>query len=145
QAAIRGGDEVTGASTFQIERGLDTGPVFGTVTETIGPRDTAGELLARLANSGATLLVATMDGIADGSLEPRPQPVDGVSHAGKATTADAEVDFHLPALAVDRQIRSVTPTPGAWTWSRWGRLGLGPVAVAADADALPAPGEIVAR
>jgi methionyl-tRNA formyltransferase len=66
QHAIMAGDEVTGASTFRLEAGLDTGPVFGTVTETIGAHDTAGDLLGRLSVSGAGLLVATLDGIAAG-------------------------------------------------------------------------------
>src|SRR6476646_1798125 len=89
QHAILHGDDVTGASTFLIEAGLDTGPVFGVVTETIRPTDTSGDLLQRLSESGAGLLRATMDGIADGSLVPRPQPADGVSVAGKITAADA--------------------------------------------------------
>src|SRR3978361_299320 len=68
QRAIMAGDEVTGAATFQIEAGLDTGPVYGVVTEAIRSTDTTGDLLARLAEGGATLLVATMDRIADGTL-----------------------------------------------------------------------------
>src|SRR6185312_14074867 len=68
QAAIAAGDEVTGATTFQIEPSLDSGPVFGTVTETIRPTDTSGDLLGRLSVSGALLLESTLDGIADGSL-----------------------------------------------------------------------------
>jgi methionyl-tRNA formyltransferase len=127
QAAVRHGDDITGATTFQLEPGLDTGPTFGVVTETINPTDTAGALLDRLATSGAALLLATMDGIADGSLVARPQPVDGVSHAPKVTVADAEVDWAEPATAVDRMVRSVTPEPGAWTTFRGTRLGLGPV------------------
>ena len=127
QAAVRHGDDITGATTFQLEPGLDTGPTFGVVTETIDPTDTAGTLLDRLATSGAALLLATMDGIADGSLVARPQPVDGVSHAPKVTVADAEVDWAAPATAVDRMIRSVTPEPGAWTTFRGTRLGLDPV------------------
>jgi methionyl-tRNA formyltransferase len=127
QAAVRHGDDITGATTFQLEPGLDTGPTFGVVTETINPTDTAGALLDRLATSGAALLLATMDGIADGSLVARPQPVDGVSHAPKVTVADAEVDWTEPATAVDRMVRSVTPEPGAWTTFRGTRLGLGPV------------------
>lgn len=142
QAAIRAGDDVTGASTFLIGKGLDTGPVYGTVTEAIRPADTAGELLGRLAESGAALLVATMDGLAAGTLTAVPQGADGVSYAAKITVADAEIDFGQPALAVDRLIRSVTPEPGAWTLSRWGRLGLGPVAIATGEPL--APGEIVA-
>ena len=146
QAAIRAGDEITGASTFRLEAGLDTGPVYGTLTEAIGARDTAGTLLERLSVSGARLLVATLDGIADGSLTAVPQPQEGVSTAGKITVADAQVQWSWPGSAVDRHIRSVTPAPGAWTDSTSGRLVLGPVepapALAALGDTVLAPGEI---
>jgi methionyl-tRNA formyltransferase len=125
--AILNGDDITGATTFQLEAGLDTGPIYGVVTEPIRPGDTAGDLLARLAESGAELLVATLDGIADGSLQPRPQPVDGASFAPKLTAADARVDWELPARQVDRQVRACTPAPGAWTRFRGERLKLGPV------------------
>ena len=127
QAAIRAGDQVTGASTFRLEEGMDTGPVYGVVTETIRPRDTAGELLDRLSESGATLLVATLDGIEHGTIAAKTQPAEGVSYAGKVTVADAEIDWSVPAFAVDRTIRSLTPAPGAWTGSPWGRLVIGPV------------------
>jgi methionyl-tRNA formyltransferase len=127
QHAILAGDEVTGAATFQLEEGLDTGPVYGVVTEEIGPADTSGDLLGRLAVSGARLLVATMDGIEDGTLVPRPQAGEGISLAPKITVPDAEVDWTAPALRVDRQIRSCTPAPGAWTSWRGKRLKLGPV------------------
>jgi methionyl-tRNA formyltransferase len=140
QHALLRGDEVTGASTFLIEAGLDTGPVFGVVTETIRPGDTAGELLDRLADSGAGLLVATMDGIADGSLVPVPQPPDGVSVAGKIEVADARVDWSAPARHVDRLIRACTPAPGAWTTVRGDRLKLGPVQLAEESSL--APGEL---
>jgi methionyl-tRNA formyltransferase len=140
QHAILHGDDLTGASTFRIEAGLDTGPVFGTVTEPVRPTDTAGDLLQRLAVAGATLLVATMDGIADGSLVPVPQPADGVSVAPKVTVADAEVPWDSPARHVDRLVRACTPAPGAWTTFRGERLKLGPVR-SRDGAAL-APGEI---
>lgn len=129
QRALMAGDEITGASTFRIEAGLDTGPVFGTMTERIRPEDTSGTLLDRLADAGAPLLVATMDGIATGDLEPQTQPADGVSHAAKLTVADARVDLTRPALTVDRQIRGCTPSPGAWTTFRGERLKVGPVTV----------------
>jgi methionyl-tRNA formyltransferase len=131
---------VTGASTFLLEAGLDTGPVFGTVTEAIGSRDTAGDLLDRLAVSGARLLVATLDGIAAGTLEPRPQPAEGVSLAPRLDPADARVDWGLPAHVVDRRIRGVTPVPGAWTTWRGERLRLGPVEPVAGEDL--GPGEL---
>jgi methionyl-tRNA formyltransferase len=127
QAAIRAGDQVTGASTFRLEEGMDTGPVYGVVTETIRPRDTAGELLGRLSESGAGLLVATLDGIEDGTIAAKTQPSEGVSSAGKLTATDAEIDWSVPAFAVDRTVRSLTPAPGAWTGSPWGRLVIGPV------------------
>jgi methionyl-tRNA formyltransferase len=127
QHALLHGDEITGASTFRIGPGLDDGPVYGVLTETIRPDDTSGALLARLAEAGAPLLVATLDGIADGSLRPQPQPADGVSLAPKLTPADAEIRFDRPALAVDRRVRACTPDPGAWTVFRGERLKLGPV------------------
>ena len=137
QHAIRHGDDVTGASTFGLEAGMDTGPVYGVLTETIGPRDTAGELLDRLAVAGAPLLVATLDGIEDGTLAPVPQPADGISYAPKVTVEEARVDWTQPAVGVDRLVRSCTPAPGAWTLWRGERLKLGPVLPAAGA---PGPG-----
>ena len=115
QAAIAAGDAITGATTFQIEPSMDSGPVYGVVTETIRPTDTAGDLLARLAVSGAALLSTTLDGVADGTLTPRPQPADGVSVAPKISVEQARVRWDVPAQVVERRIRAVTPNPGAWT------------------------------
>jgi methionyl-tRNA formyltransferase len=141
QHAIRAGDDVTGATTFRIVEELDAGPVFGVMTETIKPRDTSGELLSRLAEGGAGLLVATLDGIADGSLEARPQPEEGVSYAPKVTVDDARVDWSRSAAAVDRMVRSCTPAPGAWTTYAGERVKLGPVT---PADGALPPGEVLA-
>jgi methionyl-tRNA formyltransferase len=140
QHALLHGDDVTGASTFLIEEGLDTGPVYGVVTEAIRPDDTAGDLLERLAASGAGLMVATMDGIADGSLVAVPQSADGVSLAPKITVADARVDWTQPGRAVERRVRACTPAPGAWTTFRGGRLKLGPLRLRGGNDL--APGEL---
>ena len=126
QHAILHGDDITGATTFELEAGLDTGPVLGVVTEEIRPRDTAGELLGRLSIAGAGLLAATLDGLADATLEAVPQRPDGVSLAPKVTPADAHVDWSAPAMHVDRLIRACTPAPGAWTTFRGWRLKLGP-------------------
>jgi methionyl-tRNA formyltransferase len=141
QAAIAAGDTLTGATTFQIERDLDSGPVYGVVTETIRPTDTAGDLLDRLADSGAGLLEATMDGIEDGSLTAVPQPAEGVSIAPKITVDDARIRWGLPAHVVDRRIRAVTPGPGAWTMIGDLRVKVGPVTIDGDAESLE-PGEI---
>jgi methionyl-tRNA formyltransferase len=141
QHAIWAGDEVTGATTFRIVRELDAGPTYGLMTQTIRPDDTAGTLLAKLAEGGAGLLVATLDGIEDGSLEARPQQEDGVTFAPKVLVEDARVDWEDPALGVDRRIRACTPAPGAWTTYAGERLKLGPVTLAErpdDRDPLPA-------
>jgi methionyl-tRNA formyltransferase len=127
QAAIAAGDGVTGATTFRIEPSLDSGPVFGTVTETVRPTDTAGDLLDRLSLSGAALLETTLDGIADGTLQAVPQPAEGVTVAPKVTVDGARVRWDLPAHVVERRIRSVTPNPGAWTMIGDLRVKLGPV------------------
>lgn len=141
QHAVMAGDEITGAAVFQLEAGLDTGPVFGHVTEPIGPTDTAGDLLERLSVSGADLLVAVLDGIEDGALVAHPQPADGVSLAPRIETADARVDWALPAHVVDRRVRGVTPAPGAWTTFRGDRFRLGPVEPLPTSPGL-APGEV---
>jgi methionyl-tRNA formyltransferase len=127
QHALMAGDAVTGASTFLLEEGLDTGPVYGVVTETIRPTDTAGELLDRLAHAGAGLLVATLDALEEGTISGRPQPAEGISLAPKVSVDDARVDWSAPALRVDRVIRACTPAPGAWTTFRGKRVKLGPV------------------
>jgi methionyl-tRNA formyltransferase len=137
QAAVRHGDEITGATTFRLVKAMDAGPVFGVLTEKIRDRDTSGELLERLAVAGADLLVSTLDGIGTGSLRPVEQPADGVSFAPKVTVDDAHVDFTAPAQAVDRLVRSVTPEPGAWAVFRDERIKLGPV-LPVDAESLPA-------
>lgn len=142
QASIAAGDSVTGATTFQIERSLDSGPVYGVVTETIRPTDTAGDLLGRLSVSGAALLESTLDGIADGILTAVPQPADGVTVAPKITVDEARIRWDLPAHVVERRIRSVTPQPGAWTMIGDQRIKVGPVTVEADSQEALAPGQI---
>ncbi|SDP15230.1 methionyl-tRNA formyltransferase [Actinacidiphila guanduensis] len=141
QHAVMAGDEVTGASTFLIEEGLDSGPVYGVVTEEIRATDTSGDLLERLSHSGARLLAATMDGIESDELVARPQPGEGVTLAPKITVDDARVDWTAPALHVDRLIRGCTPAPGAWTLIGGERLKLFPVTLASEVTGL-APGEL---
>ena len=135
QHALLHGDDVTGATTFRIVKELDAGPVFGVLTETVGPRETAGDLLGRLAVSGARLLVDTLDGIESGEIRAVPQPDEGISYAPKINPEDARVDWGLPAVAIDRLIRGCTPEPGAWTEFGGARLKLGPLEQ-------PAPGAL---
>ncbi|MFE7317678.1 methionyl-tRNA formyltransferase [Streptomyces sp. NPDC057555] len=143
QHAVLAGDEITGAATFQIEQGLDSGPVYGVITEEVRPTDTSGDLLTRLAFAGSGLLVATMDGIEDGTLKAVPQPAEGITLAPKIEVEDARIDWSAPALRVDRVIRGCAPAPGAWTVFRGERLKVmsGALAPGYDGGAL-APGEL---
>lgn len=143
QHALLAGDDVTGATTFRLDAGLDTGPVFGTVTEPVLPRDTTGELLERLARSGARLLVATLDGIEDGTLAAVPQPAEGVSHAPRLSAEDLRLDWGAPAVRVDRVARAAWPAPGAWTTLRGTRVRLAPVLPDPAGAPQARPGEIV--
>ncbi len=141
QHSIWAGDEFTGATTFRIVEALDAGPTFGVMTERIRPTDTAGDLLGRLAEGGSSLLVATLDGIADGALEAREQPAEGISLAPKISVDDARVDWTEPAVGVDRRIRACTPGPGAWTTLDDDRVKLGAVGIEEGVDDLE-PGAI---
>ena len=145
QYALLHGDEVTGASVFELEKGLDTGPVYGSLTEPVRPTDTAGDLLDRLATGGAGLLVAVLDAIEDGTAQARPQPSDGVTMAPKVTVEDARVRWDEPAFAVDRRVRACTPAPGAWTTFRDERVKVLPVVLGDTDDVALAPGELAVR
>lgn len=140
QHSIMSGDDVTGAVTFQLEKGLDTGPVFGTLTEAIDPADTAGDLLGRLAVSGSVLLSQTLSGLDTGALRGIPQQGES-SYAHKLTLVDGKIDWNAPALAIRRKINGTTPDPGAWTELEGQRFKIGPLLPATDVDGL-APGQV---
>ncbi|MFJ4030118.1 methionyl-tRNA formyltransferase [Paenarthrobacter sp. NPDC089989] len=131
QRSIIAGDDVTGAATFRLEEGLDTGPVFGTLTETVRDDDTAGDLLGRLSDSGAVLLCQTLSAIDAGQAAPQAQSGD-ISLAPKLTLEDGKLDWHQPALALQRRSRGVTPEPGAWTTLEGQRIKLEPVSLRPD-------------
>ena len=143
QASIAAGDEVTGATTFRIDKGLDTGDILATLEERIQPTDTADDLLTRLAYAGADLLVETMDGLEDGSFSPQPQEGEP-TYAHKIATEDARIEWAQPADVIDRHIRAHTPGPGAWTLLGESRLKVGPVSLAAaePGEAELRPGEV---
>ncbi|EGD44546.1 methionyl-tRNA formyltransferase [Nocardioidaceae bacterium Broad-1] len=142
QRAVWAGEEISGATTFRIVKAMDAGPVFGTMTQALAPDETSGSLFEKLTAGGATLLVSTLDGIEDGSLEAREQPAEGVSYADKITVEDAQVDWTQNAVAIDRQVRACTPAPGAWTLLDGERFKVGPVTMTDDEAA---PGELVVR
>lgn len=135
QRAVIAGDDVTGAVTFRLEEGLDTGPVFGTLTETVQAGDTAGTLLERLSHSGAVLLAQTLSAIDAGKAVALPQQGD-VSLAPKLGLEDGRLDWRQPALAIGRRARGVTPEPGAWTMLDGQRIKLEPVLPAPEAAVL---------
>lgn len=111
QRAVLAGDGETGVTIMQMEAGLDTGPMLATVTTPIDAK-TAGELTAELAGLGARLMV---DVLADlSAFPPVPQPAEGVTYAAKIDKAESRIDFALPAIAVERQVRAFNPAPGAW-------------------------------
>lgn len=143
QRAIIAGDDVTGASVFQLAEELDAGPVFGTLTQSIGHHETAGHLLESLAEAGAALLARVVDMIADGSARAEEQ-VGEVTLAPKLTIDDGRIDWKLPAETVHRRIRGVTPEPGAFTTVEDSRLKVLEAHIARDAAGL-APGRIDAQ
>ena len=149
QRAVWAGEQISGATTFRIVKAMDAGPVFGTMTQSLVPDETSGSLFEKLTEGGAELLVRTLDGIEDGSLEAREQLADGVSYADKITVEDAQVDWTQSALSIDRQVRACTPAPGAWTLLDGERFKMGPVSLQGDLDNPEhtgvAPGELVVR
>lgn len=114
QRAVLAGDTETGAVTFSLVPQLDAGPVYRTLRTPIEAEETAGDLLTRLAEAGAGLMVDTMDDIAAGT-HPVPQPDTGITTAAKLEVADAEIVWADSAEEVDRHIRGYSPAPGAWT------------------------------
>jgi methionyl-tRNA formyltransferase len=142
QRSIMAGDEVTGATVFSLVEELDAGPVLGVITERIRDDDTAGDVLARLADQGAKLLVDVLDHIEDGDIGAVAQSADAISYAAKLGVEDARVRWDQPAFAIDRLIRGCTPSPGAWTefMAAEGEplhLKLGPIAVTEESTLSP--------
>ena len=141
QRAVIAGDDITGAVTFLLEEGLDTGPVFGTLTEAVRPDDTSGALLERLSHSGAVLLAQTLSAIESGRAAAVPQSGE-VSLAPKLGLDDGRIDWRQPALAIGRRARGVTPEPGAWTTLDGQRVKLEPVVLRTDGPPLQ-PGRVL--
>lgn len=135
QRAIMAGDEITGASVFQLVEGLDEGDVFGTLTQRIGGQETAGHLLESLADGGAELVVRTVDALAAGTARAEPQ-VGDVTQAPKLTLDDGRIDFDQHASVVLSRIRGVTPEPGAFARLDGDRLKVLEAAGARDAAPL---------
>lgn len=145
QRAVLSGDPHTGMTTFRLDEGMDTGDVLFQEPAVIGPTETSGELLDRLALAGAGLLVRSLDAIADGTAVLTPQAEAGRSHAAKLTPAEAGIDWSLPRAAVSAHVRGMSPHPGAWTTLDGARVKvLGVEDTPAPADLTLAPGRLAA-
>ena len=140
QRAIMAGDDLTGASVFQLVPELDAGDIFGQLTQPIGPRETAGHLLGSLAESGAELLLGVVDNLADGSARAEPQSGD-VTLAPKLTLEDGRILWNADAITVINLIRGVTPEPGASTTIDGAGIKVIDAAIARETAALQ-PGEL---
>ena len=114
QRAILAGDRETGITIMQMDKGLDTGAMLLSERTPIGLDDTAGSLHDRLAAMGSKLIVTALDRLASGSLQPQPQPSDGVTYAAKLVRDEERLDWRKSAQALDRQIRALSPRPAAW-------------------------------
>lgn len=109
--AIMSGDGETGVAIMQMQAGLDTGPVLALARTAIGPEDTTADLHDRLSAMGADLIADTLDRL---PLPASPQAETGVTYAHKIDKAEARIDWSRPAADIDRQIRALSPFPGAW-------------------------------
>ncbi|MFK7762066.1 MAG: methionyl-tRNA formyltransferase [Roseobacter sp.] len=120
--AILAGDSETGVCIMQMDAGLDTGAVLQRSEISIKPEETTAELHDRLSTLGAQQIVDVLEALP--ALKPEPQPDTGVTYAAKIDKAEARVDWRQPAEAVDRQIRGLSPFPGAWTQREGTRIKL---------------------
>lgn len=139
QRAIQAGESRTASCVFQLEAGLDTGPVFSRVECQIPADATTDSLLSTMALTGAQQIVALVDALERGTVEARPQDIgpDGefISHAPMLRPAEGCVTFTAPAPVIDAHIRAFTSNPGAWTVLPDGkRLKLGPVTIGTDEE-----------
>ena len=114
QRALLAGDAETGISIMLLDEGLDTGPVLLQQTIAMTPGETAGTLHDRLAELGAVLIVQAVDGLSEGSLVAMDQPGDGATYARKIDRSEGEIDWGQSAEDIDRQVRALSPSPGAW-------------------------------
>ena len=115
QRAILAGDAVTGVSIMRMDAGLDTGPVLLARESAIGAHDTGGSLTRTLASLGAAALIDALEGVAAGTLEARPQPLEGATYAAKIGKSEARIDWSLDAASIERQVRAFDPWPIAET------------------------------
>ena len=143
QWAVMNGDEVTGVTTFLVERRVDAGDILCQETVPIGPEETAGELHDRLSRAGADLLLRTVDRVADGQIGSHPQRGEATP-APKISREDGRIDWRLAARAIHNRVRGLNPVPMAFTTWRGQRLRImASQPVCLEGEEGRAPGEIV--
>lgn len=120
--AIMAGDAETGICIMRMEAGLDTGPVLMRQSTPIGVTETTQDLHDRLSQMGADLILTALDRLPD--LTAEPQPAESVTYAAKIDKAESRIDWTRPAAEVDRQIRGLSPFPGAWCMAAGERVKL---------------------
>jgi methionyl-tRNA formyltransferase len=140
ERAVEAGDSETGVCIMRLNRGLDTGPVVSSERQSIGPRDTAADLAARLAERGADLMVEALAGIEAGTLTPKPQSTKGITYAAKIAPEECRVIWSRSAAAIDRQIRAFNPSPGVWCRHGGERIK---ILAAVPVDMTGAPGAVL--
>lgn len=122
ERAIMAGDETTGVTTMVMDEGLDTGAILLQEPDEIRPDDTSGTLRSRLGDLGSELAVRTLHALERGQVEPRPQPEEGATYAAKIEAGDAELDLDEDADVLARNVRALSPSPGAFVYFRRKRL-----------------------
>jgi len=144
QWAIASGDAVTGVTTMLLDEGMDTGPILLQRETPIGPRERAPELEQRLAVMGAELVVATLAGLAAGTVAPRPQDEGAATVTPKLERRMGRVDWRLPAEELARRGRAFDPWPGLYCTFRGGRLKVHGLEVGAPLPGEQPPGTVLA-
>ncbi|NDH62852.1 MAG: methionyl-tRNA formyltransferase [Alphaproteobacteria bacterium] len=112
--AILSGDRETGVTTMRMDEGLDTGPMLLAERTPISAADSAEAVHDRLAELGARLIVSTLDGLMRNTIDPVPQPSDGVTYAHKLGKEEGALDWRRPAAELERKVRAFHPWPGTW-------------------------------
>jgi methionyl-tRNA formyltransferase len=137
QWAIASGENITGVTTMRIDAGLDTGDILLQAEERIKPEDTALTLAPRLAQTGAELMIATLAGLASGSITPRPQENAKATLAPILKREDGLIDFSRSAVEAWNRLRGFQPWPGAFTGFRGKMLQLHSAVHVSRAPAVP--------
>ncbi len=143
QRAILAGDSATGITIMQMDEGLDTGAILLAERVLIGPTTTAGALHDTLAALGSRLAVAALDGLAAATVQPRPQPSEGITYAAKLRRDEGRLDWRRPAVELERAVRALNPWPGTWLEIAGERIKVLAAELAPDTAAGAAPGTVL--